>query len=93
VALLAALLFLFGAILLNKKYQERFFEKEEPYLGALAIFLVGQPWWFYYILVIGFIGIIGTLILKIVHSERRFPFYNFWLPIAVLIIIAEKFLV
>lgn len=89
----AAFLFLAAAFLLNKKFQERFFEKEEPYLGALAIFLVGHPWWIYYFIVIGLIGVIGTLYLKIRHSEKRFPFYNFWTPIAIVLIVIKIFLI
>jgi GxxExxY protein len=76
IALGAALLFLAAAFLLNKKFQERFFEKEEPYLGALAIFLVGHPWWIYYIIVIGLIGVIGTLYLKIKQFKQSEPHPN-----------------
>jgi hypothetical protein len=99
IAFVAALIFLIAAFWLNKKFQERFFEKEEPYLGALAIFLVGQPWWMYYIIIIGFIGVIGTLFLILkpktynLKPNYRFPFYYFWLPIAIIFIVIKIFLV
>lgn len=44
----AAILFLFSSRFLNKKFQERFFEPEEPYSGALAVFLTGWPGVFFY---------------------------------------------
>lgn len=93
IALGAAFLFLAAAFLLNKKFQERFFEKEEPYLGALAIFLVGHPWWMYYFIVVCLIGVVGTFYLKIRRSEKRFPFYHFWLPVAIILMVVKIFLV
>ena len=114
ISLVIALLFLSAAVFLNKKSQERFFEKEEPYLGALAIFLVGHPLWIYYLIAIFTVGLLGTLILhtksifgrsdfpKINRQyqevrppdiEKRFPFYHFWLPLAILVLIIGKILI
>lgn len=107
ISLAAALLFLAAAFLLNKKFQERFFKKEELYLGALAIFLVVHPWWLYYIITILIIGVFGTLFLRIINLRtsdvingtsdvqrlKRFPFYHFWIPAAIILIIIKIFLV
>ena len=92
ISLVIALLFLSAAVFLNKKFQERFFEKEEPYLGALAIFLVGHPLWIYYVIAICGIGFLGTLIFQLKWRER-FPFYRFWLPLAILVLIIGKILI
>lgn len=95
ISLGAGLLFLLGAIALNNRFQKRFFEEEEPYFGALAIFLVGQPLWMIYFIIVMAIGVLGSLFLilkaKAVGSEtfHRFPFYYLWLPVAITILIVK----
>lgn len=92
VSLLIGLIFLAAASRFNKKHENLFFEKEEPYLGALAIFLAGTPGELYY-----FAGLVATyfllhLGLKIVRrskEEFRLPVYWLWLPLAILVIIIE----
>ncbi len=49
ISLAAAILFFFSAKILNKKYEERFFEPEEYYFGALSIFLLSHPGWLFYL--------------------------------------------
>jgi len=101
ISLVAGLLFLGLANLLNNRYQKRFFEEEEPYLGALAIFLMGQPLWMVYFTGVMFIGVLGTLFLRIGSRKLRFlaasgnrlPFYYFWVPVAIITIIIGKILV
>jgi len=105
ISLVVALLFLSAAVFLNKKFQERFFEKEELYLGALAIFLVGHPFWMFYFLAVMTVGVLGSLFLKVTSyhayrqagklqvTSRRFPFYRFWLPLAILVLIIGKVLI
>lgn len=71
ISLAVAILFLFSAKALNKKYQERFFYPEEPYFGALAIFLVSHPGWIIYIITVILIYLliqIFTLIYYKLHS-------------------------
>ncbi len=98
ISLGAGLLFLLGAVLLNNRFQKRFFEEEEPYLGALAMFLVGQPLWMIYFIIVMTVGVLGSLFLilkaKAVGSEtlHRFPFYYFWIPVAIIIVIIGKIL-
>jgi hypothetical protein len=91
--------FLWAAKILNKKYQERFFEPIEPYLLATAIFLVGHPTWlFYLIFLIGlylFIHFINSLFnwkLEIGNWKfgRRLPLYYLWLSTAILIILISR---
>ncbi|MDP3725186.1 MAG: hypothetical protein Q8R20_01810 [Nanoarchaeota archaeon] len=82
-----ALLTFFSMRFLNKKFEERFFEPEEAYLGAIAVFLLGNPsWhyaWVYYFLALGFASLLGTLFFRyILHLDRRFSFYWLWIPVA-----------
>lgn len=93
-ALLSALGFLIGANLLNKKCNERFFEKEEPYLGALAIFLIGYPGWIFYLGILTLIYLINHLVLmfkKTASFSSRLPIYYFWIPVAILVILIINF--
>ncbi len=99
ISLAGGLFFLLSAKALNKKYEERFFEKEELYLGALAIFLTGTPGEVFY-----FGGLIGLyLLLHLIlvllnklnvswsswgkNQEARLPMYWLWLPLAIFVII------
>lgn len=93
ISALAAILFLAAALWHNRRHQEKFFEKEEPYLGALAIFLSGTPGELYY-----FGSLVGLYL--ILHlglgsvarrsaGEFRLPLYWLWLPLAILVIIKE----
>lgn len=85
----------------NKRFGERFFDAEEPYLGALAIFLLGnRAWlsgfaWIFY-----FLGLAGLyLVFHIfflaknkfnkMRSEQavRIPLYWLWLPGAIVAMI------
>lgn len=105
ISLAAGLLFLWLANLLNNRCQKRFFEEGELYLGTLAIFVLGHPLWMFYFLAVISIGVLGTLFFqdsrfkiqvsrfKIQDSSRRFPFYHFWLPVAIIVMIIGKILV
>lgn len=94
ISLSAAILFLFATKKLNKKYEERFFEPEELWLGALSLFLIGWPAAFFY-----FIGLI--LIYLIIHtsyfiihnSSIRISLYYWWLPLAIFVILINKWLI
>lgn len=82
IALLGAVIFLGLTKLLNKKFQERFFEKEEPYFGALSVFLIGYPGLIFYLITVLISGLIGTFITK-----KRFSAYYLWFPIAIFVIL------
>ena len=85
IALLAALIFLGLAKFFNKKFQERFFEPEEPYFGAIAMFLIGYPGLIFYLIIVLMSGLAGTLI-----TRRRFSAYYLWLPVAIFVIMIQK---
>ncbi len=98
ISLMAGLLFLWLANLLNNRCQKRFFEEGEIYLGALAIFVMGHPLWMFYFLAVMSIGVLGSLFLQASSAKRqapscRFPFYHFWIPVAIIIMIIGKILI
>lgn len=91
----AALLFLSAARWLNRRFDYRFFETEEPYFGALSIFLLGNPeWnyaWIYYIVAILFIASLVTgYQLLITRENRRFSLCWLWFPLAILVILVNS---
>ncbi len=94
ISLVAAIVFLIVAKVLNKKYEERFFEPEEFWLGALAIFLVGYPGWLFYlvfvVLLYSLIHIFSLLISR--FSSSRISLYWLWIPTAIFVIIIGKWL-
>ncbi len=93
-SLAVAILFLFSAKILNKKYEERFFEPEEYYLGALAMFLSNHPGWLFYLVFLIFVYLLIHLYsLFIVHnSSFRISPYYLWIPTAIFVIIINSWL-
>lgn len=95
ISLLTGLIFLAAAIRFNKKHDNLFFEKEEPYLGALAIFLAGTPGELYYfggLVATYFLLHLGLRIVRRTKEEFRLPVYWLWLPLAILVIIIQTLL-
>ena len=93
----ASVLFLSAVTFLNKKFNEKFFEKEEPYLGAIAIFLLGNPlWrfaWIYYLIALLAVAFVGSLVVShVLKKSERFSLYYLWLPVAILTLLLVKFL-
>ncbi len=94
ISLIAAILFLFAANRLNKKYNERFFHPEEPYLGALAIFVIGHPGWlFYFAGLIIFYLLFSIFYFLFSKRNQRISLYWWWLPMAIFVIIINKWLI
>ena len=94
ISLVAALLLLVLANRFNIKFKRRFFEDEEPYLGALAVFILGNPvWnyaWIYYIIALLLIAsLVTSYRLLITKENRRFSLYWLWLPVAILVILIK----
>jgi len=94
ISLAAAFLFLFSANRLNKKYEERFFEPEELWLGALALFLIGWPGaLFYFIGLIAFYFLLSAFYFLLYGKDNRLSLYYWWLPLAIFVIIINKYLI
>jgi len=99
ISLAAALVFLFLTKILNKKYGERFFEPEEFYLGASAIFLSGHPGWLFYVVFLLAIYVLIQLfstakssILNSKFSPVRVSLYWLWIPTAIFVILIQRWL-
>jgi hypothetical protein len=94
ISLAVALIFLFSAKILNRRYRKRFFYPPEPYFGGLAIFLMGHPGWLFYLVFLIFVYLlIHIRSLFIVHSPLfRISLYYLWLPVAIFVIIISKWL-
>ena len=90
---LASLLFMWAAKRYNKKFDERFFEKEEIYLGALSIFLVNHPGWIIYfptlITLYMFIQLYNRFVRRKV--DERIPLYHLWVPTAIFVILINEY--
>lgn len=91
VSLGVSFIFLGLAFLLNEKFRQRFFEADEPYWGALGIFILGNPWWFCYLAAVLLIAVIGSLVISYQSKKsERFSLYYLWLPVAAVILIISK---
>jgi len=92
-AFLLSLLTLGGARWLNRRYGERFFYPEEPYLIASAIILIGSPLWLFYLISVLAIYCLYILIwVLIMRKNIRVSFYYFWLPIGIAFLLAISWL-
>jgi hypothetical protein len=90
--LLAAVLGGFAVHFLNRRYEERFFEKEEPYFFALSIFCVGYPGFFFFLILFFLIGILWSAAYQM-SGRARAPLYYLWFPTAILAILIVRFYV
>lgn len=97
ISAIGAFIFLNLAKYFNKKHEEKFFEPEEPYFGALAIFLAGYPGWFFYVIAVILIYLFLHLLLivgcKSSIKETRLSLYHLWLPTAIFVIIINNFII
>lgn len=93
ISLCVAGVFLLLAVFFNRKYGERFFHKEEPYLAAVAIFLVGYPGLIYYLILLCAVFLIFhvSCLMFRAYRGRRLSLYYFWLPLAVIVILMERY--
>ncbi|MFH0712461.1 MAG: hypothetical protein V2A55_01210 [Candidatus Jorgensenbacteria bacterium] len=94
VALAVAFALLVSAKRLNRRFGERFFESQEPYLGAISVLLLGQSvWdyaWIYYLIAILALAVVGSLVVSHwLKRKERFSLYWLWLPVAILVILIK----
>ncbi|MDD5547775.1 MAG: hypothetical protein PHN74_02690 [Candidatus Pacebacteria bacterium] len=90
ISLAMSLLAFFGVKYFNKKYEERFLEREECYFLALAIFLTSHPGWITYLILTLFISLLSSAIYSLKNKDGRLSLYYFWLPTAFFTIIINK---
>jgi hypothetical protein len=92
VAILAGLLAGFAAQALNRRYQERFFEPEEPFIFALCVLSTGYPVFLFFILLIFLVGALWSGAYQF-SGRGRAPLYYLWLPTAILAILIVHYFV
>lgn len=83
-AFLLALIFLFVMRFVNKKFQNRFFYEDEPYIAVLGILAVGYPALLLYLPIVIFAVLIRALV-----SGARISAYYVWIPAALLVILVN----
>ena len=95
ISLISALIFLILAGKFNKKHDEKFFEREELWLGALALFLTSWPGAFFYFIGLILVYLIIHIILSLIYSfsPLRVSLYYLWMPTAIFVIIINKWLI
>lgn len=92
ISLVFALIFMWTARFYNKKYGERFFEKEEIKLGGLSIFLVGHPGWIIYFPFVVFAYLLVHIFFQLKGTrDLRIPVYHLWVPIAIFVILIIRY--
>lgn len=81
-----------AAARLNRRFDGRFFEDEEPFLFGLAVFLVGYPAFLFYLALMLSLGTLFALVFRLVGKARA-PLYYLWIPVAVFAILITRFAV
>ncbi len=89
ISLLAALLIVLIAEYINKRRGGIHFEREEFYLSALGIFLVGYPGWIFYLAVILILSALVSFLF--IRRGERLPLYHFWIPTAIAVLLVIQF--
>jgi len=92
IALAAAVLFGFLAHYFNRRFSERFFEQEEPWLFALGAFLTGYPGFLLYLVGVLFFGVLLSISYSL-FSKGRAQLYWLWLPSALFVILMVQFVI
>jgi hypothetical protein len=91
ISFVASLLVFWLVEYFNRKRGEVFFEKEETYIIALGVFLVGYPGFFFYIISVLCISIFASLIFG--KRRERFPLYYLWMPVCTVLMVVVNFLI
>ena len=91
ISLSVALFILFLLPKINRRFGERFFEAEEPYLAAVSVFLVGHPGWIVYFVVLIAVYLLIHLIYSLRSSGRRLSLYSLWGIVALFVILINEY--
>ena len=93
---LVGLIFIFLAKLLNKKFNQRFFEDDEPWHIIFSLIIVGHPYWIFYIFTVIACAILiylFNLMFKKIEYGQVFSLYQLWLPIVLVVIILSDWII
>ena len=89
VSLITAIVIALFAEYFNRRKGELFFEREELYIAALGIFLVGYPGFLFYIPLVLILSLLTSVFF--VKRGERLPLYYFWMPTAIAVLLAVQF--
>ena len=89
VSLIFALALKRASEFLNRRYGERFLEKEESWLMATGILMSGYPGFLFYLPIMLVSGLFLSLFYSFVKKGRA-PFFYLWLPTAVFAILLKS---
>ena len=80
IALAVALVLVYVTTKLNQKRNYVLFEKEEPYLAGLSLFLVGYPGWLLFLVLLIAVYLTWQLVVLIRRRNLnlRLPLYSLW---------------
>jgi hypothetical protein len=95
-AILVGLAFIVLANILNKRFDQRFFEDDEPWHIIYGLVIVGHPYWIFYIFaVIGCAVAIYlfNLIFKRIKFGQVFSLYSLWIPLAFVVIVFSDWII
>ncbi|HNW96695.1 MAG TPA: hypothetical protein PLQ44_02210 [Candidatus Paceibacterota bacterium] len=95
-AILVGWIFIVLAKILNKRFDQRFFEDDEPWHLIYGLIIVGHPYWIFYIFaVIGFAVVfyLFNLIFKKMRFGQVFSLYRFWIPIALIVMVFSEWII
>ena len=92
-SLVFAIIFMWVATAYNKRYNERFFEREEIQLGGLSLLLVGHPGWIFYLITLVALYLLLHTTYYLLHTNKNFrlPVYRLWVPTAIFVILISKY--
>jgi hypothetical protein len=91
-SLIIALIFVLAMNLLNRRGEEKFFEKEEPWLAGLAIFLSGHPGWLIYLSILLVVYLFAHFFERIRgRKDKRISLYHLWIPVGLFVILINVF--
>ncbi len=91
VSFLISLVALGATLFLNKKYEGRFFESEEPFLFATGLLLAGHPGWIIFLVAL----LLSTIVFSLTQLKKdtRTSLYFLWMPAAVASIVLNDGLI
>jgi hypothetical protein len=76
----------------NRRHGNDLLYEEEPYMIALSIFLVGQPGWIFYFILILLVALCALLLRAAFGVFDKFSLYDLWFPLAAFVILIMQWL-
>ncbi len=90
-ALVSALIIKLVSEFLNRRFDERFLEKEEGWIFALGILGAGYPGFVFYVPLMLVAGLLLSLFYAVLGKGRT-PFFYLWLPVAIFAILLKSWI-